>query len=254
MKETIIAKLLEIEKKEKVKIIYAIESGSRAWGFKSPDSDYDVRFIYLRSPEFYLRLDKTRDVIEWQLDEVLDINGWDLQKALSLLHTSNLTFFEWSNSSIIYKTTVIWSGIKQNINDYFQVKHGSYHYLNSAKQNYDKYATEKTILLKKYFYILRPLLACKWILDKKSPPPMLFSELIESELEEEMLVIIKRLLAEKIVTSEQGKRERIVKLDEYIEQSLIELEAETNDLPKDDKPDWQGLNKLFIQSLKEACQ
>ncbi|MGN0768989.1 MAG: DNA polymerase beta superfamily protein, partial [Christensenellales bacterium] len=85
MKEQINAKLDEIEKKENVRILHCVESGSRAWGFASPDSDYDVRFIYVREKEFYLRLDKTRDVIEWQLDETLDISGWDLKKALVLL-------------------------------------------------------------------------------------------------------------------------------------------------------------------------
>ena len=94
MKELITAKLTEIEKAKNVRVIHAVESGSRAWGFASPDSDYDVRFIYVHPKEFYLKLEKTRDVIEWQLDETLDINGWDLQKALRLLHSSNPTLFE----------------------------------------------------------------------------------------------------------------------------------------------------------------
>ena len=92
--ETIIRKLHEIEKTENVRILLAVESGSRAWGFASPDSDYDVRFIYVRPKEDYLRLEKIRDVIELPLDDVLDINGWDLQKALRLLYKSNPTLFE----------------------------------------------------------------------------------------------------------------------------------------------------------------
>lgn len=88
MEDIIRKKLKEIEQKENVKIIMAVESGSRAWGFASPDSDYDVRFVYVRRPEDYLRLEKTKDVIEWQLDDVLDINGWDLKKALQLMHDS----------------------------------------------------------------------------------------------------------------------------------------------------------------------
>ena len=94
MRELIDLKLKEIEKRENIKILHCVESGSHAWGFPSPDSDYDVRFIYVRPMEYYLRLDKTRDVIEWQLDETLDINGWDLQKMLRLLHGSNPTVFE----------------------------------------------------------------------------------------------------------------------------------------------------------------
>ena len=84
VQEVIPAKLKEIEARENIRILHCVESGSRAWGFASPDSDYDVRFLYVRPLEYYLRLDKTRDVIEWQLDETLDINGWDLQKGLPL--------------------------------------------------------------------------------------------------------------------------------------------------------------------------
>jgi predicted nucleotidyltransferase len=87
MTDHIIGKLSELETVENIRILHAVESGSRAWGFASPDSDYDVRFIYVRNLKHYLKLEKTRDVIEWQLDEVLDINGWDLQKALRLLHS-----------------------------------------------------------------------------------------------------------------------------------------------------------------------
>lgn len=104
-------KLLEIEKKETVKILHAVESGSRAWGFASPDSDYDVRFIYIRRKEDYLRLNESKDVIDWQLDEVLDINGWDLKKVLKQFYRGNATLFEWSNSPIVYKTTELWKQI-----------------------------------------------------------------------------------------------------------------------------------------------
>ena len=95
--------LREIEKRENVCILHAVEYVSRAWGFASPDSDYDVRFIYVRPVEEYLRFDEPRDVIEWQLDEVLDINGWDLKKALRQFYKGNATLFEWSNSPVVYR-------------------------------------------------------------------------------------------------------------------------------------------------------
>ncbi len=111
--------LKEIEEKENVKIIYCVESGSRAWGFASPDSDYDVRFIYVRNKEDYLKLNKNRDVIEWRLDDVLDINGWDIQKALRLLYKSNPTLIEWSMSPMVYKTTPQWEKIFGNCKSVF---------------------------------------------------------------------------------------------------------------------------------------
>jgi uncharacterized protein len=89
MEEIIKQKLMDIERTENVRILLAVESGSRAWGFASPDSDYDVRFLYVRPKTDYLRLEAVRDVIELPINEVLDINGWDLQKALRLLYTSN---------------------------------------------------------------------------------------------------------------------------------------------------------------------
>lgn len=102
MNKIILDKIKEIEQKENVKVIFAVESGSRAWGFASLNSDYDVRFVYQRNLKDYLSIDRKRDVIEWQLDEVFDINGWDLKKALQLLHESNPNLFEWLNSPIVY--------------------------------------------------------------------------------------------------------------------------------------------------------
>ena len=138
MRETILEKLDVIEKHESIKILHCIESGSRAWGFASPDSDYDVRFIYVRPKNFYLRLDRTDDVIEWQLDDTLDISGWDLKKALILLHKSNPTLFEWNSSPIVYRTTDEWQKISAVINRYFVAKSGLYHYLSTAKRNYSE--------------------------------------------------------------------------------------------------------------------
>ena len=113
MRQEIKNKLNEIEKKERVNIIYAIESGSRAWGFESVDSDYDVRFIYVRRKEDYLCLDEKSDVIELPIDEVFDISGWDLKKALKLLYKSNPSLLEWFASPIIYKETKEASYIKE---------------------------------------------------------------------------------------------------------------------------------------------
>lgn len=250
MKDIIAAKLTEIEQKENVRIIHAVESGSRAWGFASPDSDYDVRFIYVRPKDFYLRLDKTKDVIEWQLDETLDINGWDLQKALRLLHSSNPTLFEWNNSPIIYKTTDEWAMIRTEINNFFSSKSGLYHYLNTANRHYKEFLQDETVKLKKYFYVIRPLLACKWILNKHCPPPMLFTELVDAELEPDMRSSIDSLLELKMNTPEMGKGKRIDSLNDYIAQNLTSLKIQIDALPHEHKADWEKLNTLFMAIVK----
>lgn len=252
MKEIIQSKLKEIEEKENVRILHAVESGSRAWGFPSPDSDYDVRFIYVRPREFYLRLDKTRDVIEWQLDDTLDINGWDFQKALRLLHSSNSTLFEWNNSPIVYKTSNRWENIRKEIDGYFVAKSVLHHYLNSAINNYSHYFKGERVKLKKYFYVMRPLLACKWILDKKCPPPILFSELVAAELEAEMKPIVEDLLRKKMSNSEMEEGPQINKLNDYLDRNIVLLKEKINQLPKEKVIEWKKLNELFLQEVNFA--
>ena len=252
METYILAELLKIEQKENVRILHAVESGSRAWGFASHDSDYDVRFIYVREAHDYLRLDKMRDVIEWKQDEILDINGWDLQKTLRLLHNSNPTLFEWSNSPIVYRTTDYWTAIKLEINGFFLQKAGLHHYLSTAKSNYREYLKGETVKLKKYFYVVRPLLACKWIIDKKSPPPMLFIDLVEAELDSNMRPIIDELLQQKTTSPEMGEGRRIDALNAYIDDMLVQLKETIDALPPDKKSDWTRLNQLFIGAITQA--
>ena len=249
MKRLINEKLNEIEKRENIKILHCVESGSRAWGFSSPDSDYDVRFIYVRPKEFYLRLDKTRDVIEWQLDETLDINGWDIHKALQLLYKSNPTLFEWNSSPIVYRTTKEWENISAIINNYFVAKAGLYHYLSTAKSNYREYLKGETVRLKKYFYVLRPLLACKWILAEGTPPPMLFKELMDKYLDESIKSDVLKLLDLKINSPEITEGKRFDRVNEYIEENIVKIEETIKNLPDKHTQDWEELNKIFINLL-----
>lgn len=239
-------KLSEIETAEDIRILHCIESGSRAWGFASPDSDYDVRFIYVRKPEFYLKLENTSDVIEWQLDDVLDINGWDIQKALRLLYRSNMALFEWNVSPIVYKTSSEWLWVREIMDEYFTVKMGLYHYLNMAARNYKEYLNADEVKLKKYFYALRPILACRWILDKGTPPPILFSELVENELDEDMRPVVNQLTELKKQTPEIGMGQRIDVLNSYIESSIREIRIAAENC-ETKRNDWEKLDRLFYR-------
>lgn len=249
MEELIRRKLKEIEEKENVKILHCVESGSRAWGFASPDSDYDVRFIYVRPKEFYLQLNKTRDVIEWELNDTLDINGWDISKALTLLRKSNSTLFEWNSSPVIYKTTDEWEKVSAVINRYFVAKSGLYHYLSTAKSNYREYLKGETVRLKKYFYVLRPLLACKWILAQGTPPPMLFSTLMDKYLEESIKPDVKKLLDLKMNNPEIGEGKRFDRINEYIDSNIIDVEKQIKLLPTANGNGWNELNEIFLSLL-----
>lgn len=251
MKEIILQKLNEIEEKENVRIIHCVESGSRAWGFASPDSDYDVRFIYVRNKNDYLRLENISDVIEWQLDDTLDINGWDLQKALRLLYKSNPTLFEWNNSEIVYKTTAELEKVRGIINDYFVLKSGIYHYISAAKSNCHGFLETDEVKYKKYFYVLRPILACRWIIDKKSPPPILFSELIEAELDKSIIAEVNKLLEIKINSPEISMGRRIDSLNNYIEEQFIELERLAAEMENGKNSDWLNLDRVFYEIVNE---
>src|SRR3954468_4332579 len=104
MKIEIQNKLKQIEEHYKVKVLYACETGSRAWGFPSPDSDYDVRMIYVHEPDWYLSLSEGKDAIE-AMDGDLDVTGWDFRKCLRLLWKSNGTLLERIQSPIVYRDT-----------------------------------------------------------------------------------------------------------------------------------------------------
>lgn len=252
MRTIIEQKLKEIEQTEHVTILYAVESGSRAWGFASADSDYDVRFIYIRPPEHYLKLEKTRDVIEWQLDETLDINGWDLQKALRLLHQSNATLFEWLNSPIVYRTCPIWEEIRSQMMPYFLSKTGQYQYLHTAQRQYEQYLTGETVKLKKYFYVLRPLLAVKWIQKHQSPPPMLFETLMADVLEQELQPIVNDLLHCKRTATETGEIPSILPLHTYLQQNLQYWKEQVARNKSPQKQSYLTLNHLFLQVLQHT--
>ena len=249
MRERILDELKKIEETENVKIVMAIESGSRAWGFASPDSDYDVRFIYVRARQDYLKLEGIRDVIEWRLDETLDINGWDLKKALQLLYKSNPTVFEWCASPIIYFERKEFAWLKEVLPQYFSVKRNLYHYLHMAEANYRTYLKGEEVRVKKYFYVLRPLLAAKWVIDRKSPPPMLFVELMEAELEDELRPEVLRLLEMKKEMPEMGWASKIQNINDYIEKELVEMKAIANAM-EENRVDWEKLNELFFRMVE----
>ena len=249
MREKIQEQLRRIEEAENIKILLAVESGSRAWGFASPDSDYDVRFVYIRSLEDYLRLDAIRDVIELPIDDVLDINGWDLQKTLRLLHKSNPTLFEWFSSPIVYQKTEFADKFRDLMLHYFSSKKTLYHYISMAEGNYREYLKGDFVRAKKYFYVLRPVLACRWILEWGTPPPMLFSELLKAELPVELIDVVNQLLELKMSSPEVKLVKRISEINAYLEESIPSIKNAVRLLDDSHTPDWNELNQLFLQEL-----
>ncbi len=245
MQTLIQEKLKEIEKTENIRILHAVESGSRAWGFPSRNSDYDVRFIYVRPLAHYLKLEKTSDVIELPINDMLDINGWDLKKALQLLYGANPTLFEWMASPVVYRKTAFADSFMPLLAQYFSSRRGLYHYISMAEGNYREYLKGEMVRAKKYFYVLRPVLACRWILEKQTPPPMAFSELMESQLTPELVPVVRELLDLKMNAPEIREIPRIDALNAYLDASIPEIKARTAQMRSEENADWETLNSFF---------
>lgn len=241
--------LRKIEKSETVKILMAVESGSRAWGFASPDSDYDVRFIYKRPAAEYLRLEKTKDVIELPVSNALDINGWDLSKALRLMHHSNPALFEWIGSPVRYIDTDFAKRLSELAVRHFMPKSGIYHYLNMAAGNYKRHLGRDQVVLKKYFYVIRSILACKWIFGNRTPPPVPFRKLVDSQLDDQYRSIVDELLDIKVHSPEVKEIAKVETLDRYIQKSLCEIEDAASWMPAQVKNGWESLNAAFREEI-----
>lgn len=178
MKDKILEKLKQIEREKGVEILFACESGSRAWGFASPDSDYDIRFIYKHDLNYYLSLWEQTDVIEFMTEDDLDGSGWDLRKTVKLLAKSNAPLLEWLHSPVVYFENEAFANQMRSLaNNCFSPIACLYHYLGTTKNFIDVCQAEE-VKLKSYFYALRTALAGKWIIEKNSFPPVAFAELL----------------------------------------------------------------------------
>lgn len=254
MRDIILQKLKDIEKEHKIKILYAVESGSRGWGFESKDSDYDVRFIYIHKPDWYLSIKEKRDVVELPINDLLDINGWDLRKTLVLFRKSNPTLLEWLSSPIIYgESTSLVSELKELLKDYFSSKSCIYHYLHMAEGNYREYLKVDQVRIKKYFYVLRPIMACMWTEKYGTQPPMLFEELMNNlDLKEELVNEIDKLLVIKRSGNEMDNQKRVEIINEFLEEKIEYYKQYVKMLNVQGNNDIDILDGLFRSTLSEA--
>lgn len=254
--QQIIEELRRIESEENVRILYACESGSRAWGFPSKDSDYDVRFIYIRPLEWYLSIFEKRDVIERPISDMLDVNGWDLKKALNLFRKSNPPLLEWLHSPIPYMENYSVAEQIRSISPFnFSPKSCMYHYLNMARGNYRDYLQGDQVKIKKYFYVLRPILACEWIELYGTMPPVEFQVLVDRLVPEgsELKQMIQNLLSRKIAGEELDYEARINPINEFLEERISYYERTASGKQASETADQdKRLDDLFRSALKEV--
>ncbi|MDM8546998.1 nucleotidyltransferase domain-containing protein [Candidatus Venteria ishoeyi] len=244
----ILRRIKAAEAEHGVRVLYAIESGSRAWGFESPNSDYDVRFIYAHPKDWYVAVDleQKRDVIEYPIVDEIDINGWDVRKALKLFWQSNPTFVEWLQSPIVYVDDQHFAPTARALlTDVYSVEKGIYHYRSMAKTNYRGYLRTPIVPLKKYFYVLRPLLSILWLEQYQQPAPIVFEQL-RTLITDNTVVndAISDLLERKKRSQEKEQVPAVLVLNQFIEAELQRLEC-YQAKPKAQQMQLKSLNSLF---------
>ncbi len=251
MRAAIVEHINQLEKEQGITILLAAESGSRAWGCPSPDSDYDVRIIYKRSKSEYLNIDDKPDTINYFHGELLDINGWDIKKTLKLIRKSNATPFEWAQSPIKYKEIDNFSStILKLSKEYFQPRHTVNHYKGIAKNSYLSNDLSGEMKLKKLFYVLRPLMAAKWIIKKNEIPPMDIPNLISIIEDNKIVNHINDLLEIKSTANEDYVHKLDILIADFIDKefnyvSSIQLEDNS------DVPSSEQLNKKFKEIIED---
>lgn len=247
MEQEILNKLIEIEKQHDVQVLFAVESGSRAWGFASPDSDYDIRFVYKRKPESYLELWESKDSIQFITDDDLDGSGWDIKKATLLLAKSNASFLGWLFSPIVYvnKGEVL-SKMKELAKNNFNPVSGFFHY-HSMNKGFNEMLEDSDIKLKSFFYAIRTALCANWILEFGSIPPVVFKELYQL-IEHENRRLLDELILQKSKTVEAGVISINPKLIE-LAKKIVDLNNTRKNSVGSNKINHDEFNRFFINEV-----
>lgn len=227
MQKTILKELDKIERENEVSIILASESGSRAWGFPSRDSDYDVRFIYAHRRNWYLSISKRREVIELPISGDLDINGWDLRKALELMRKSNAPLMEWLISPIQYRAWSPWyERLLALSRQAFLPETACWHYLSMARKKMEAIERGQQVRAKTYMNAIRPTLCCLWIIDRGTQPPMELPRLLaELECDADFVGRVMDLIHRKHGRTEGFEVERSDTIDAYLRSAIAEVEG-----------------------------
>jgi len=233
MKTRIKEKLAEIERDYNIKILHASETGSRGWGFPSPDSDYDVRLIYVHPEDWYINLSDPKDSLELMLDDRnLDIAGWDLRKALRLMTKSNASLFERMQSPIVYQTdTDFMIELNAVAQSFFSPKATLHHYLSMAKKSVEGFTEQESVKFKKLFYALRAATACKWIFEKGTIPPIVFMDMVNNlELDAVLINEINKMMEIKGRENEAYIHQPSPIVLAYIREQILKADKEATGL------------------------
>lgn len=246
MKNLVPRKLEEIEKEQGIRILYAAESGSRAWGTCRESSDFDVRFIFIRPPEDYLKLEEEKDVLEFPIEDGWDMCGWDVRKLLKLLRGSNTQIYEWFASPIVYVDDGFSQRIRPLLEDCFCRKTACLHYLHQADLKNKKLLHTPRHKIKHYMYILQHLGCVNWVLTHGAPPPLDYRQ-ITATLPEELAGDARELLRRKLAA--ETFTEPDPALDKRIREERSRLMDKAQTLPRKEAVAWEILDRFFLSEL-----
>lgn len=253
MTAEITKELSRLEQQHDIKILYAVESGSRAWGFASTDSDWDVRYIYIHRLDWYLRIDDKKDNQEEILPNDIDLAGWELKKALKLFRKSNPPLLEWLRSPIVYLQQFSTAdSLRKLTQKYFDPKSCMHHYLHMAEGNFKEYLQKENVRVKKYFYVLRPILACDWIRQTNTMAPTEFDKMLKLVTDPVVMVEIQNLLTRKKAGEELNEEPMIQTLNNFLEQKIIFYKDFVKSMGKSKQPDTMLLDELFKSTINEV--
>ncbi|MEM6343358.1 MAG: nucleotidyltransferase domain-containing protein [Bacteroidota bacterium] len=247
----ILARLRDIEAQRGIRILMAIESGSRAWGIASPDSDFDVRFIFTHPVERYLSVREPFDTINLPIDaDLIDLSAWELRKTLNLIAKSNASPIEWTQSPIVYQEQDGFiEALNQLTTHYFQPRACAHHYLGLAQKTWLGELQKPEFGIKKYFYALRPLFAAMWIVERQEKPALTFADLrtvVEDAYVQEAL---DELLAAKEKAVEAEPIRPIAILHDYIQRLHFATTTRAAGLAKG-QHDIERADQFFRQWLR----
>ncbi|MBF8149193.1 nucleotidyltransferase domain-containing protein [Winogradskyella sp. F6397] len=248
MKTKILEKLSQIEKDKNIEILFAVESGSRAWGFESPDSDYDIRFVYKHKKEWYLNLWEQKDTIEFMNEDDLDGSGWEFRKALKLLAKSNASFLGWLFSPIVYRADQTFlNEIRILAQNNFNPVSGFYHY-HSMSKGFEETLDTEEMTLKSFFYAIRTALCANWVYKKGTIPPVLFTDLYPI-IDAEFHSILNDLIVLKSLEIEKSSKPVDAILINLVRVIIAENNSVKNDL-KNKNANPEEFNEFFLKEIK----
>lgn len=250
--------IYQIEHIEGVSVLFAVEAGSRAWGFASPDSDFDVRFVYKRPVYDYLRLDKRKETIEWDAGDGYDMVGWDISKFLTLLRKSNPSAMEWLQCPryvVNYPSRL--HNIERLSSYYFSPKALASHYVGMAKENANEflrisngYVRDEPPMTKKYLYVVRALLSARYVCEWREMPYIELGMLVD-EYSDRLRAAgvyddVDDLIRRKRVGLSSDVHERLPKLDDWVMENLVAMDVKASRLERTPTPEWDNVNELFL--------